>query len=324
MELLQDESDAVVARAASVIAAITDHCASSKVRLQSGAVSLENSCCNILFNPVQDAFIQGRAIELLLPRVFDEREMMSKTAMEALTHIISFNKEGKMVMLEGLLSIFDSGNLLALEMIETLVGSLEASDDDELVDLLQPRVEAVMQMLADKKIHSSDLITMALLCISTVCERVPSVRKRALKSDGVHILLDFINVESLEVKDAAVNAVWQLTNSDHHKGKLHAALSSVPMPVLDRLQCSIEEIIRVADELEADDNDHDRRLSIGDPGPSSSQYLAAGEANAIAYDVEYDSEARKLLDMIIKIKRSSLMGERFSAETPNGNPCLLM
>ena len=282
LEFLNDDSEAVQVKSASVIAALTDHCASSKVRLHCGVTALENQSCNILFNPVQDYFI--KALPVLVQWTMDFRIIKADTALETISNITSFNKTAKIVLIECLCELIGSGNCEVIELLDRTVAAVDTIDEN-LLAILGPKCRFIMQKLSDKSIHAFDNIVTTLGFISTICERCPSIREEIVESHGAEIAFEFLLVESIPVRDAAVNTLWQMTLGQKHL--IIEALRSMPEYLDDRfLEKSLQSIIAAGESsnLDADQDDLD-------------------SCHIDSVDVDYDEEAKKILDIVVDAKK---------------------
>lgn len=292
LELLQDESEAVAVKSASVIAAITDHCASSKVRLQSGVTALENQSCNILFNPVQDHFLD--AIPVLVPWTLDFRLIKSDTANETLGNITSFNKTAKVVLIESLCSCIDKGNTDVIELLDRTLAVMD-NWQDELVNVLAPRCTIIMECLKNKQFDGIIAMTNALGFISTVCEGAPDVRSSIVESNGMVTIMELLLMDDLLVKDAAVNTLWQMSSRGHEKKSIFEALrcihDTMSADMVQQIARSLAFVVQAGERTQ--DNEADDLDSCQDSG---------GE------QVDYDEEARKLEHIVKQFARSNAIG----------------
>ena len=280
MELLKDEdSEAVQVKAASLVAAMTDHCAGTKVRLQSGVTDLSSQVPLLLLNTsVQDAFLESGAVDALVPWLFDERDIKSSTAYDALMHLTSLNKDGKIMFLQAVCASFGHHAIDALDIIETVISGLHTINN-EIIDMVQPVFDDVMRLLGDWSIHAPTQVCKCLSFVSSICERFPRLRKEAVESDGIVTILMYINIENLEVKDAAVNAVWQMCDDGSQWHHITAAMCDTQghdKLQLDRLEHSLSLLIQAGDQYDSDGGDTDD----GKP------------------PVVYGDEARKLLETV--------------------------
>ena len=281
LEFLADDSEAVQVKSATVIAALTDHCASSKVRLHSGVTALENQSCNILFNPVQDYFI--KALPVLVQWTMDFRIIKADTALETISNITSFNKTAKIVLIECLCESIGSGNCEVIELLDRTVAAVDTIDE-HLLAILGPKCRFIVQKLSEKSIHAFDNIVTTLGFISTICERCPSIREEILEAGGPEIAFEFLLVESIPVKDAAVNALWQMTLGQKHL--IIEALKSTPKYLDDcLLENSLKSLIATAESnVDADQDDLD-------------------SCHIDSMEVDYDEEAKKILDIVVDAKK---------------------
>lgn len=245
MELLVDEYEAVCVKSASLIAVLTDHCASSKVRLQDGVkLSLENQSCRLQFNPVQSVFIEAGAIDVLVPWMFDSRPIKSDTAHEAISAITSYNKDGKLNLLESLGQCLESGQLDALDTMDSTIFGMEISED--LVERIRPSFQLILRLLFDRSISSEKHVIMALGFVATVAEHLKALRQEAIESNHLSMLMQYLLVDDIDIKDAAVNAVWQMAGGEQtEKNELEAALE-VCNPA--EIKASLLSIIRLGEE----------------------------------------------------------------------------
>jgi len=290
LEFLNDESEAVGVKAARVIAALTDHCASSKVRLYSGVTALENQSCNILFNPVQDYFLD--AIATLVPWTVDVRQIKSATAMEALSNICHFNKNGKIVLIEYLCQYIDDGaNITYLELLDRTVASIDTIDE-ELANLLRPRCLALVHRICHEQSLDSERITLTMSLISTLCEKDSSLRFDLVDAGGVLSVMEiFLRADILRVKDAAVNTLWQMT-LDNTKTLVLEALHNKEKEFVLGVMASLRQVIQAGeDSHEEEDLDEQQQQPHCSEDIDSCMEMSA--------TVDYDEEAKKLLDMIL-------------------------
>eukprot|EP00890_Picochlorum_soloecismus_P005919 jgi/Picsp_1/6328/NSC_03677-R1_hypothetical protein CHLNCDRAFT_145475 [Chlorella variabilis] len=246
MELLvDDEYEAVCVKSASLIAVLTDHCASSKVRLQDGVkLSLENQSCRLQFNPVQSVFIEAGAIDVLVPWMFDSRPIKSDTAHEAISAITSYNKDGKLNLLESLGQCLESGQLDALDIMDSTIFGMEISED--LVECIQPSFQSILQLLSAMSISSEKHVIMALGFVATVAEHLKALRQEALESNHLNTLMQYLLFENIGIKDAAVNAVWQIAGGEQiDDSQLQTALEALNPA---EIRASLLSIIRLGEE----------------------------------------------------------------------------
>lgn len=245
MELLLDRSEAVCVKSASLIAVLTEHCASSKARLQDGVkLSLENQSCRLQFNPVQSVFIDAGAIDVLVPWMFDSRPIKSDTAHEAISALTSYNKDGKMNLLGSLGQCLESGQLDALDAMDSTIFGMETSED--LEECIRPNFQLILQLLAARNISSEKHVIMALGFVATVAERLKALRQEAVESDHLNDLMQYLFFQNIEIKDSAVNAVWQVAGGEQiDKNQLQTALVACSPA---EIQASLLTIIRLGEE----------------------------------------------------------------------------
>ena len=289
MELLLDEYEAVCVKSASLIAVLTDHCASSKVRLQDGVkLSLENQSCRLQFNPVQSVFIEAGAINVLVPWMFDSRPIKSDTAHEAISAITSYNKDGKLNLLEALGQCFESGQLDALDPMDSTIFGMEISED--LVECIRPRFQLILQLLSDRSISSENHVIMALGFAATVAEHLKALRQEAIESNHLSTLMQYLLSENIDIKDAAVNAVWQMAGGEQtEKNELQAALEAYnPADI----RASLLSIIRLGEEEDT--------------------------------SVDYNAEASKILHGLNMSELPNEEGEDTSATLDRTTSCIVM
>ncbi len=301
LELLQDETEAVAVRSASVIAAITDHCASSKVRLQSGVTALENQSCNILFNPVQDHFLD--AIPILVLWTLDARLIKSDTAHETLGNITSFNKTGKVALIESLCSCIDQGNVGVIELLDRTLAVMDTWEED-LISKLIPQCSIIMDFLKQNQIRDINGMIAALGCISTVCEGSPILKEHLVENNSLVTVMEILlgvnedgTMAYLPLIDAAVNAIWQMSSKGHNKRDMFEALRCI------QEERSIESIRSVA-----------RSLSmVIQAGDSSERGSVDGDLDSCqesgGAQVDYDEEAKKIDHVVQMFMKENLQGD---------------
>lgn len=295
LELLQDETEAVAVKSASVISAITDHCASSKVRLQSGVTALENQSCNILFNPVQDHFLD--AIPILVPWTLDFRLIKSDTARETIGNITSFNKEGKLALIETLCLTIDQGTMEVIELLDITLAVLDTWQDD-LINTLNPRCAQIMDCLKTKQLDGINNMIAALGFISTVCERSSSIRETIVENNGIVIIMQLLLLNDdltpyLTLVDAAVNTLWQMSSKGYDKDGIFAALDMILQ------ESSIDSIRIILRALASVIHAGDMTTHQGDWEGDVDSCQESGGAQ-----VDYDEEAKKLEQIVQSFYRS--------------------
>lgn len=309
LELLEDETDAVAVKSASVIAAMTDHCASSKVRIQCGVTALENQSCNILFNPVQDYFLD--AIPVLVPWTLDSRLIKSDTAHETLGNITSFNKTGKTVLVETLCSCIDQGNIGVIELLDRTLAVMDTWQEDLICELI-PRCNIIMDCLKRQQFSDISSTIAALGCISTVCEGSSVLRQDLVENNSLVTVLELLLViqddelAQLPLIDAAINAIWQMSSKGHTKQDIFQALHNIQE---DR---SIDAVRTIAKALSL-------VIQAGDIGEETTGDLDSCQESGGA-QVDYDEEAKKLEHLVhVFIKQGGA-----SATDQNAASCCLM
>lgn len=148
IELLGDESEAVAVRAARVVARLTDHSAAAKARLQSGpTIGVDTTLTRVLLNPVQGDFVDGGAVQALVPWLFCSTEAKVDAALEALGALTSLHHGGKMAYLAALVESLRAGKVKALEPLDDLVDAGLESIDEEASRLLEGAIEPLVRML---------------------------------------------------------------------------------------------------------------------------------------------------------------------------------
>lgn len=315
LELLQDETEAVAVRSASVIAAMTDHCASSKVRLQSGVTALENQSCNILFNPVQDYFLD--AIPILVLWTLDFRLIKSDTAHEALGNITSFNKTGKVALIESLCSSIDQGKVGVIELLDRTLAVMDSWEED-MISKLIPRCSIIMDFLKQKQISDINGMIAALGCISTVCEGSSILREDLVENNSLATIMALLLVDKdneslayIPLMDAAVNAIWQMSSKGHNKRDIFHALHCIQkeksVESVEAIAHSLSMVIQAGDVSEHDSVDGD---------------LDSCQESARA-QVDYDEEAKKI-ELIVKTFMNYNLKQGESSCAEENTACHLM
>jgi hypothetical protein len=230
VELLQDD-DVVALKASKVVSLICDHSAPAKAKLQNGPlIGLESSVAKVMLNPVQGEFIDAGAVPILTRWLTSPEPQKVEAALQALTHISSYNHDGKVAYLESLVDIVSSGEgYQCLEYLDDLIDSLHSgggstSSDDTVLQLYEKVAPSVIQAIRSP----GQVGEKAVAVLGTLCEHAPELAKelkiaaapgsgRGFNQDDSSVVIlvaKHVLFGSLQAQDTAARALWYLTLGD--------------------------------------------------------------------------------------------------------------
>ncbi|EFN56036.1 hypothetical protein CHLNCDRAFT_145475 [Chlorella variabilis] len=310
-ELLADATAG--AKAAEAVAAVCRHAAPSMARLATGPlVGLDSSVERVSLNPCQSDFVDSGAVAALVPMALQRSEAAREAAAEALAALCSFNQEGKLAYLEGLVQaltqqqqlevrptggcsrrelplVFAPVGAATLELLDALIDGMECGGEAAAQQLDLLLVPLLAELRAGRGRPASQA---AVSLLGTLCERRPELAAELRAAGAVAGVAQHLLHGSQEVQDVAARALWLLAKDDKKCLAAEQGLLGCEASALARM---LVQLIEVADAEEA----RQREEEDGGAGSGAEGDAPGGAAGVVggppAADICHAEEASALL-----------------------------
>ncbi|PRW20948.1 peptidase S8 isoform A [Chlorella sorokiniana] len=214
-ELLSDPAPHVAVRAAEAVAALCRHSAPARARLAGGPLmGLDSKVERVSLNPVQSDLVDSGAMAALVPMLLQRQEATREAALEAISALCSFNQDGKLAQLEGLVQALQQQPDLTVQIFEhldVLVSTMECGSDEaaQQLDLLHAPLLAQLRQAGRPQ-----AAVVALSLLATLCEQRPEAAEDLRQQGAVAAVAPFLLNGSSVLQDSAARALWLLIKGD--------------------------------------------------------------------------------------------------------------
>ncbi|GBF95151.1 hypothetical protein Rsub_07735 [Raphidocelis subcapitata] len=235
MQLLEDDDAGVAVEAANALAALTDHCATARDRVESSHFGATPE--KVSLNPVQEEVGEMEGVfNVLVNMRFSADDVVATAGTEALAALTSLNRANEIALMREIVKRLSAGEARALGALDDLLVGLDIRDDAAvLLDMsLAPALGFVRGGTPAEKNAAAGLL-------ASIAEGRRGAAPFLVAEGALPLTAALLVDGDLEARDTAVRLLWALVKDNRRllspeKGGLGLAGTRLVEPLLELVE----------------------------------------------------------------------------------------